>query len=282
MPRPICLNLRYAHYLPPRGRLACRVFQPEPLELAYLSWGHRWYGDAPVEAQSHDGWHYFVVLAGGPTLRVGGQARRTEPGFVSICHPDTPVGHEDEPGASCRMLTWVWRTPPASTLSPSADRPVAFVADGSTLRRLNDLHARCRAAMDSMDEHTPLRLRAARLQLDLLLASGRPDPRRAADFLLRHPGHAHPVQQLCDHLQVSGAGLRRLFHRTTGRSPRTFALECRLNWARQQLQTGTASVKAVAFALGYRKANDFSRAFKRHHGVSPREAIRLRPALTSP
>jgi AraC-like DNA-binding protein len=32
------------------------------------------------------------------------------------------------------------------------------------------------------------------------------------------------------------------------------------------LSSGPTSVKAVAYALGYKHANDFSRAFKRHQG----------------
>jgi transcriptional regulator GlxA family with amidase domain len=41
-----------------------------------------------------------------------------------------------------------------------------------------------------------------------------------------------------------------------------------MQWAHEQLAGAKHSVKAVAFALGYRHANDFSRAFKRHYGLA--------------
>jgi AraC-like DNA-binding protein len=41
-----------------------------------------------------------------------------------------------------------------------------------------------------------------------------------------------------------------------------------MRWAREQLSRKHASVKSVAYALGYRHPNDFSRAFKRQYGLT--------------
>lgn len=275
-----CPNVRYADYRPAKGHALCQVFQPQPFELAYVSWGHRWYGDAPADPQPHDGWHYFVVLAGNPVLLAGGRRYATRPGFVSICHPDTQVGHVDRPGRRCQMLTWVWRSPPSHPgLAPAPGQPLQLQVGAAVLRRLKQLHEHCRQAVARASGHSLLQLRAARLQLELELhlAEGRP-PERAADpafrfslateYLRTHRDLPNPVRHLCEYLNISEASLRRLFQSACGQSPRAYALGWRLQWAREQLETTATPVKSLAYTLGYRNPNDFSRAFKRHHGLA--------------
>lgn len=279
-------RLRYDDYFPPKGHPLCRVFYPPPFELAYLSWGHRWYGDKPAPARAHDGWHYFVVLEGRAVLEVNGRRFRTQPGLVSVAHPDCEVGHADRPGRRCRMLTWVWRAPPvAPALQPPAGGHLRLQVEPVTLRRLVKLHEQCREAAAVTDERSQLHLRIARLQLELGLLEGR-NRRRAADdgarfqlavdYLRDHLGEAKLVRRLAGHLGLSEASLKRLFRRRTGQGPRAFVQAWRMRWAQQQLAGGGTSVKAVAFALGYRYANDFSRAFTRHHGAAATTLLRSR------
>lgn len=272
---------RYANYRPPKGHPLCWVFRAKPLELAYLSWGHRWYGDAPANARAHDGWHYFAVLAGAPALHVNGRAMPTQPGLVSVAHPDCVVGHHDLPGRRCEMLTWVWRSPPAhSALRPDETGSLRLMLDRTGLRRLKQLHGQCREAVARANERSELQMRIARLQLDLVLLEARGHSQAAdgnfrlelaTDFLRNHPGEPEPVRRLGEYLHLSEASLKRLFHAHTGRSPRDFVFDWRMRWAGEQLRERSASVKSVAYALGYRHANDFSRAFKRHHGRSASE-----------
>ena len=267
---------RYANYRPPKGHPLCWVFKAQPLELAYLSWGNRWYGDAPANARAHDGWHYFVVLAGTPLLHVNGRTFPTRPGLVSVADPECVVGHSDRPGVKCDMLTWVWRTPPAtSVLQPPPGESLRFILDRTSLRRLKALHGDCREVIGRTNERSRLRLRVARSQLDLILLesveqeeAGNDDFRLelAIDFLRNHLQDREPVKLLAEFLHLSETSLQRLFRAHTGKSPREFALQWRMTWAREQLARRGASVKSVAYSLGYRHANDFSRAFKRHHG----------------
>lgn len=268
---------RYANYRPPKGHPLCWVFRPKPFDLAYLSWGHRWYGDAPANARAHDGWHYFVVLAGTPDLHVDGETLKTRPGLVNVAHPDSVVGHTDKPGRRCEMLTWVWRSPPDhSALVPPAGGSLRLMLDRGALRRLKALHAQCREAVATADERGQLQLKVARLQLDLSLVEQHGHRRTAdrdfrinlaAEYLRNHLDEQEPVKRLCEYLHISEASLKRLFREHTGKSPRTFALDWRMGWARAQLAQAGTTVKSVAYALGYRHANDFSRAFKRHHGT---------------
>jgi len=278
----------YANYVPPKGHPLCWLFWEKPFELGYLSWGNRWYGDAPAHTCLHDGWHYFVVIEGTPDLFVQGRTVRTQPGFACICHPDCPVGHFDRPARRCKMLTWVWRTPPThSALHPEPGGFLKISLEPQVLRRLKNLHAQCREGVAIANERSMLVLRAARLHLDLCMLEGR-EHRRAADgdfrinlateYLRNHLDELEPVKRLCEYLHISEASLKRLFRQHTGKSPRAFALGWRMQWARDQLVGSETSVKSVAYTLGYRHPNDFSRAFKRQYGLTASRILGQRSA----
>jgi AraC-like DNA-binding protein len=267
-----------ASITPPKGRPHWLPDRATSLELRYLSWGYRWYGDVPVGSSSHDGWHYFMVLEGSPTLLVREQTVRMRPGMVSICDPECPVGHRDQPKHRCCILTWIWKSQPThSALRPNPGDFIKISLDKDRLRRLKNLHTQCREAVANTNERSMLQLQVARLQIDLCLLDAR-EHRQTADenfrlnlamkYVRDHLDEPEPIKHLCKYLQISGASLRRLFHEHTGKSPRAFALDWRMQWAREQLLPAQASVKSVAYALGYRHPNDFSRAFKRYYGLT--------------
>ena len=227
---------------------------------------------------------YFVVLTGSPTLLVNNQKVVAHPGFVSIGEPECPIGHWDEPGKACQMLTWIWRTPPShSALRPANGTFLRLQVESDQLRRLKHLHLRCREAVADSNELGMVQLRAARLYLDLCLLEAlqhrrEPDETMrlelAVQYLRNHVSDSTIIPGLCEYLQVSKASLNRLFRKHTGNSPRAFAQEMRMQWAREQLADPKTSVKSICYALGYRHLPDFSRAFKRHFGISASEVAR--------
>jgi transcriptional regulator GlxA family with amidase domain len=128
---------------------------------------------------------------------------------------------------------------------------------------------------------TKAALEHARLHLELALARSlqprpaAPEPELRLELALRwlaeNPGSVQPVADLCDYLQVAPATLNRLFHARLGESVTGYHAQLRIERARQLLAEGTMPVKEVAFLLGYRHANDFSRAFKKFTGQSPKQ-----------
>lgn len=268
---------------PPKGPPYTRVYQAGPSELGYLSWGQRRYGDSPIAESAHEGWHYFAVLAGAPHLMIGGRRYPTAPGFVSVAHPACPLGHRDEPGRECQMLTWIWRSPPAhSQLRPEPGGVLFLPAERGLLAQLRRLHGECRQAVARANEDGILLLRAKRLELDVTLARvlERRTPADGAfrfhlanEYLRMHMDELDPVRRLSEYLQISESSLKRLFLAHSGKTPRAFAIELRMTWARARLEAGAGSVKSVAYSLGYRHANDFSRAFKRYHGTTARRLV---------
>jgi len=263
------------------GSPLLRLFGAAPSELGYLSWGRRYYGEPPLAPRTHEGWHYFVVAGGAPKLLVNSETVPTQSGSVSVGDPECPIGHRDEPGKSCQMLTWIWRTPPAhSALRPPPGGCLRLELSPGQLRRLKHLHTQCRQAVADSNEQGMVRLRAARLYLDLCLLEAlqhRPaaDERMRIDlavqYMRNHLGDSTLLPGLCEYLQVSKASLNRLFRKHTNNSPRAFAQELRMQWAHKQLTNPKNSVKSVSYELGYRHSPDFSRAFKQHFGISPSE-----------
>jgi AraC-like DNA-binding protein len=75
-------------------------------------------------------------------------------------------------------------------------------------------------------------------------------------------------RELASILGVSTRHLQRLFASRVQRCPQRLLKEERLLSAQQLLQTA-ASVKEVAYGLGFRQASQFSRDYKHHFGVRP-------------
>jgi AraC-like DNA-binding protein len=248
-------------------------------DLYFLSWGVRRFGRQPVPRARHEGWTYIVLTEGAPTALLNGRGRKFPAPRVVIFHPDCVYGWTDRDAAACQVLCWEWATPPAhATLCPPPGGLRTFALDRAATRALGQLHAECVGAVTEPDDVAALILRRARLELDirLLRATGQSHKVNAAArfdlaqrFLLRHPAALDPSAKLCEYLQVSPTTLKALFRCKTGMSPRAFALNDRMKRARARLTQG-ALVKEVAYELGYRHANDFSRAFASFHRKSVR------------
>jgi AraC-like DNA-binding protein len=85
------------------------------------------------------------------------------------------------------------------------------------------------------------------------------------------------AQELAERVGLSHSQFARRFHACMGMNFRAFLTRYRLNRARALLEGGEGNVTEAAFAAGYGNVSQFSRAFRRHFGRSPREVCeRLR------
>ena len=102
-------------------------------------------------------------------------------------------------------------------------------------------------------------------------AYGDPVVGKALRLLQNNPQHPWTVASLATEAGVSRAALARRFTEMVGESPMAFLTEERLALAADLLRESDATIDAIARQVGYSSAFALSTAFKRHHGISPRE-----------
>jgi len=94
---------------------------------------------------------------------------------------------------------------------------------------------------------------------------------RALACMHREPELGWTLQELAKRAAASRSVLAERFQKLVGQAPMTYLTSFRLQLAGRQLRTSAASMAEVADAVGYASEAAFSRAFKRHVGVSPSE-----------
>ncbi|GAB5560510.1 MAG: AraC family transcriptional regulator [Synoicihabitans sp.] len=131
--------------------------------------------------------------------------------------------------------------------------------------------------------------RSCALQLELLLLSTRygggettTGPNRAFSTFERCRRHMEDhflqystVEDFADACHINLSYLCRLYRKFSGVSPYQYLMQVKMKWAANRLHGGEILVREVADELGIDQFQ-FSRAFKRVHGVSPAAFIKLR------
>lgn len=79
------------------------------------------------------------------------------------------------------------------------------------------------------------------------------------------------VEEVAREVGVSPSHLRRLFRQARGQSPKRAFLEIRMEMARVRVESGAMTLSGISDYLGFSEPSAFSRAYKRHFGVSPRK-----------
>ncbi len=97
------------------------------------------------------------------------------------------------------------------------------------------------------------------------------DPRlaRAIDHILDDPGAVHTVESLADVACMSRSAFSKHFHGAFSSSPMALVNHVRLERAAKMLNAGQASIEQIANRVGFSSRSHFSRAFKKHTGISP-------------
>ena len=94
---------------------------------------------------------------------------------------------------------------------------------------------------------------------------------KALRMLHNNPAHPWTVAELAAECGISRAGLARRFTDLVGEPPMTFLTGWRLALAADLLRETDATVGSVANQVGYGSPFALSTAFKRVHGISPRQ-----------
>jgi AraC-like DNA-binding protein len=92
---------------------------------------------------------------------------------------------------------------------------------------------------------------------------------RLLSALAADPGGDWTLPQMADAVHLSRSALVTRFRRATGRTPVEVLRDLRMHEARRLLCEGDQPIGVVAHAVGYGSTAAFSRAFSRHHDVTP-------------
>ncbi len=126
-------------------------------------------------------------------------------------------------------------------------------------------------------------LRALTTQLACEMARRMPTddehPRRAVagvfsrfqGLVRTHAGDAWTVRDYAAELGVSARHLSRVCQDAVGQSPAGFVGSERMREARRLLVYTRATIAEIGYALGYDDPSHFSRVFRRHEGLTPKE-----------
>ena len=88
-------------------------------------------------------------------------------------------------------------------------------------------------------------------------------------MMRERPGEGQSVADRAEEAGVSAAHFSRMFKKVVGVSPQYYAMEARVDQARQMLMESEMKVGQIAAALGYRDVFFFSRQFKQVTGKTP-------------
>jgi AraC-like DNA-binding protein len=127
-----------------------------------------------------------------------------------------------------------------------------------------------------------LLLRAQLLELLVVLARAehtaeedpqRHRPRLEQTLALIHERYSEQLSlaALARHAGMSISRFSCVFREALGTSPLEYVAATRMREARRLLRIPGRSISEVAYAVGFQDSNYFSRSFKQHHGMSPRE-----------
>lgn len=84
------------------------------------------------------------------------------------------------------------------------------------------------------------------------------------------------VSDLAEQLGVSKRTFERRMKKITGKTPKQYLNEFRLQMAHQLIvQKKRSNVKSISLAVGFEGRDHFSRIFKKHFGYSPSALIQL-------
>jgi transcriptional regulator GlxA family with amidase domain len=113
--------------------------------------------------------------------------------------------------------------------------------------------------------------------------AGDPVIARCQQWIAEHYDEETPVSAMVQTSGLAERSFKRRFARATGMSPLEYVHTMRLEEAKHLLETGDASVEAIANEVGYEDASFFGRLFRRKVGITPAQYRRrfgeLRRAL---
>ncbi|OGV34354.1 MAG: hypothetical protein A2020_04725 [Lentisphaerae bacterium GWF2_45_14] len=260
--------------------------------------GQGTWGKGHVEAARCIYDHEFVYFANGDCeLEYGGRILNFSTGSWAIIEPGILHASRAVSENVRRYwihFDWVWHNPaadlpvcayaPAELETKLVRPPPAFVPHGLLQGKIAD-DSLIPRTLDEIISLDTIRARALFLQVLIemfLPAKNRPAVRsinenqafRLKELLDRMPSQNESVRQISQGLGMSYEHVERIFKSCFGVSPLAYLNRLRIERAKGLLSTGRYAVSDAALASGFNDNAYFSRAFRKHTGISPSGFIR--------
>jgi AraC family transcriptional regulator len=246
-----------------------REFGPFRLTEARFPPGER------LERHTHERVTFAVMLDGSFDLQIGGQRLPCLAGTVFT----EPAGetHANAIGSGGAHVL-VTQPDPAAEFPPACTRLLDRVShfDSQAVARIGRRLAR---ELRHPDDLTPLEAQALALEMLAMAARltrandqrGEPPAwfRRVEALIHDRFRESLQVDDLAKEAGVHPAHLTRVFRARHGTSPGQYLRRLRIEWAAEQLATGSEPLSHIALRAGFADQSHFTRAFGRHWGVSP-------------
>lgn len=241
----------------------------EGLPLLYLGWGQRDFAKDPLALHYDLGTNYYLLLEGEIVVTTDHSVRVVKGPVAMLFDGGCAFGIHQAKRARVEILVWIWTGPPRlAELCPEAGAYAVLPLRPRAVKSLTDLHGRCRNEVALADAQLPRTLAALRELIEVeVLRGNQPAPAedemrwKLADAWIAGNLSIHaPVPALCDYLRMSPSTLHRFFKTHSGVSPGAYFRKVKAGEARRLIHEQGWQVKAVAHHLGYRHANDLSRA----------------------
>ncbi len=235
----------------------------------------------------------WYVWAGRGQVKLGGHLIPLQPGMCLWMRPGGmyPVEQELEERLGVTVVHFDLLTPNARQLAvddrfpPEVhDLPDVTFTD-AVLKRVVELVGTIweeRWRVDSPDKHTARLLFTGLLrdidtradQLSYLHRDSSTRKRqnlmlRLAALIRENSGMMSSVRDLANEAGYTADHFARVFESVVGQSPQAYAVQVRVDRARQLLLSTDLSIKEIADALGYQDVFFFSRQFKQKVGIPP-------------
>lgn len=91
------------------------------------------------------------------------------------------------------------------------------------------------------------------------------------EYLRQHYAEPITISSTAEHFGLDRRRLALIFEKHSGMTPSNYLIECRILQAKELLRSCSCSVKQIAECVGYTDSLYFSKAFKKHMGISPSE-----------
>jgi AraC-like DNA-binding protein len=268
--------------IPPPGRPSWGG--GDDLPLLYLGWGQRDFGKDPLAMHYDLGTNYYVILSGEVTVTTERTTQVVRGPAVFLFDSACAFGISQSSRATVEILVWIWQGQAIMTeLRPEQGGHLEFRLIPKSVDSLRELHARCGDEVALADAQLPRTLSALRELIEVeILRGDRSAPaeeemrwKLASAWMAGNLAIHAPVPALCDYLRMSPSTLHRFFRTRTGLAPGAYFRQVKMQEARRLIREEGWQVKAVAYHLGYRHANDLSRALAGSSGEEEEEGLKI-------